>query len=198
MTRDERLKELVSIVNGVYFGMPGYDQRLSEMCSGFSSRGDGGGAKGNVSRPVEQQVIANMDEHRRDPAAEAQTDFDRRLSGALREAEALWEEYKRVAQPKLGVSKVTDPGCDLCSAIPCGCERCKALDSPHWCATRYTVERKEEPKPNRRGQQPKVHRFKLCSSCYEFQRDDRAGRLPTHDEVLDHAEGRRRRWKVGA
>lgn len=184
-TRDERLNELVAIVMGVRFGMPGYDQRLVEMCSGFPAGSGGSGSKGTVGRPVEAQVIANVDEHRRDPAQDALSDFDRKLEATLREAERLWDEYKRVAQPRMGVSKVVDPGCELCAKVP-----------EHYCATSYTIDI-EEPAKNKRAKAT-VHKMRLCSWCYQFQRPDRAGRLPNEGEVHAHAEGRRVRWKVGA
>jgi hypothetical protein len=195
-SRDERLNELVAIVNGIRWGMPGYDARLVEITGGFPAGGSGGGSKGTVSRPVEAQVIAAMDEHRTDPGAEAQADFDKRLEVALREAERLWDEYTKIAQPRMGSSMVAKPGCELCALVPCGCDRCNAQDHRHHCDALYTVE--QDMPAKRKGQQPTKRKVAVCSSCYEFQRADRAGRLPTHDEVLDHVEGRRRRWKVGA
>ena len=194
-SRDERLNELVSIVNGIRWGMPGYDQRLVELGAGFPGGSGGGGSKGTVGRPVEAQVIANVDEHRTDPAIEAQSEFDKRLEVALREAERLWAEYTKIAQPRMGSAMVTKPGCELCAVVPCGCDRCNAQDHRHHCDALYTVERET---PKRKGQPVTKRKIALCSSCYEFQRPDRANRLPSHDEVLDHVEGRRRRWKVGA
>ena len=196
MTRDERLNELVAIVNGIRFGMVGYDQRLAEMCAGFPAGSGGGGSKGGVGRPVEAQVIATIDEHRRDPAEDVSGDFDKRLSAALREAEALWAEYTRVTHRRMGVTRVSDPGCELCAQVPDNCERCvRSGVADHWCPTYAT---KEIPVPGRRGQPDTTRKVRLCSSCYEFAREDRANRLPDHAEVIDHAEGRRRRWKLGA
>lgn len=185
MTRDEKLAELVSIVTGILFGMPGYDQRLSELGGGFPAGSGSGNVKGSVGKPVEAQVIATMDERRGDPADQARSDFDKRLLATLREAEALWSEYRRISQPRMGVSKVADPGCELCNQVP-----------DHWCQTFATVEVTSTAK--RRGHDPTVRRVRLCSWCYQFARPNRANRMPTLDEVGLHAQGKRVRWKVGA
>jgi hypothetical protein len=53
----------------------------------------------------------------------------------------------------------------------------------------------------RKGGEALVRRVRVCLSCYKFQRPEHeggAGRLPDHGEVIDHAEGRRRRRKVAA
>ena len=215
-SRDERLNELVSIVNGIRWGMPGYDARLVEMSAGFPGGSGGGGSKGSVSRPIEAQLGLNTKPPKsgekedprwglNDPAAEAQREFERHLEATLERAEQLWDTYKRMSVSRVGVEKITDPGCELCAQVPCGgtmCARkgegpyrCQGVDD-HWCPTFATVERTIVSK--RKGQPDTVVKVRVCSSCYEFQRPDRANRLPTHDEVLDHVEGRRRRWKVGA
>ena len=195
-SRDERLRDILATTVGICYGMGGYDERLVSFGSGFPGGSGGGGSKGTVSRPVEAQVIATVDEHRADPAKEAQAEFDKRLEAAQRALNALWESYAKVATPRLGSSKIVDPGCELCAVVPCGCDRCSAQDHRHYCDVAYTVE--HEIPAKRKGQPPSVRKYRLCSNCYEFQRSDRAGRLPSHDEVLDHVEGRRRRWKVGA
>ena len=196
-SRDERLNELVSIVNGIRWGMPGYDARLVELSAGFPGGSGGGGSKGWHKSTVENQVEAILDKGRKDPAEEAQREFERHLEQTLERAEKLWDTYKRIALARKGVEKVADPGCELCAQVPDNCERCVRSDiADHWCPTYATVERTIVSK--RKGQPDTVVRIRVCSNCYEFARPDRADRLPTHDEVLDHVEGRRRRWKVGA
>lgn len=196
-SRDERLRDILSTAAGICYGMDAYDERLVQFGSGFPAGSGGGGSKGTVSRPVEAQVIATVDEHRSDPAMTLGTEFDKRLEAANRAMDALWDVYAKVATPKMGVAKVSDPGCELCAQVPDNCERCvrSGMDD-HWCPTFATVERTIVAK--RKGQPDAVVKTRLCSPCYEFARPDRAGRLPSHDEVLDHVEGRRRRWKVGA
>lgn len=170
-SRDERLNELVSIVNGIRWGMPGYDARLVELGSGFPGGSGGGGSKGSHADPTQRQVEAIIDDGRTDPAAKVAKDFERRLEAALHAAEDLWSEYKRVTQPRVGVSKLKDPGCELCAKV-----------AEHWCPTFGSLDV---------GAKPNQRRAKLCSWCYRFAVPSGQGRLPTDDEVLAHAEGRR-------
>lgn len=185
--RAQLLNELVSIVNGIKWGMPGYDERLAQMTAGFPAMSGGGGSKGTVSRPVEARLGLTNDGPTwglDDPAATWTADFEKRLERTLREAEKLWDEYKRVAHPKRGAGPTKDPGCELCAKVP-----------EHWCPTYSTI---EITVVGRKGAKPTVRRMPLCLWCYEFQRSDRAGRMPTDQEVQAHSEGRRVRWKVGA
>ena len=171
-SRDERLNELVSIVNGIRWGMPGYDARLVEMSAGFPGGSGGGGAtKGSHSDPVERQVEAILDDKRTDPAAKAQKDFERHLAQTLRAAEELWAVYKRVNAPQMGIGRMKDPGCELCAKV-----------ADHWCATFSTLEV---------GTKPNQRKAKLCAWCYRFAVPSGQGRLPNEDEVLAHAQGRR-------
>lgn len=184
-SRDERLNELVSIVNGIRWGMPGYDQRLVELSAGFRAGIGGGTAKGDHADPTCDQAAAIIEKNRKDPAKDAQDQFDKRLLAAERAFSDLWDVYSAVAHVRLGVSRVEDPGCELCNEVP-----------DHWCMTDTTIEVTSPPK--RKGQPPTVRKLRLCSWCYQFQRPDRAGRRPEYHEVERHARGLRVRWKVGA
>lgn len=187
--RQRLLNDLVAIVNGVRWGMPGYNTSIVEKSAGFPAGGSSGGSKGAVSRPVETRLGLNADVKNPewgmdDPAATWQGDFDKRLEKAWRAAEELWQEYKRVGHPKRGAGPMKDPGCELCAKVP-----------EHWCPTYATT---EVVTVGKKGAPDNVRRVPLCVWCYEFQRPDRAGRLPAEVEVVAHSEGRRVRWKVGA
>lgn len=185
VSRDERLARLAAIVEGIRWGMPCYDARLVEMAAGFPAGGSGGGSKGDHADPTCDQAAAIIDKHRRDPAKEARRRFDQRLEAAERVFGDLLHEYSEVTHVRMGKTKTEDPGCELCNQVP-----------DHWCMTYATV--KVTSKPKRKGEEPIVRPVRLCSWCYSHQRPDRAGRMPSHDEVLLHAQGRRVHWKVGA
>ena len=191
-SRDERLRDILSTAAGICYGMGGYDARLVEFGSGFPAGSGGGGSKGTVSRPVERMALESWEEslkpkteRKEDPVHKAQAEFNKRLEAAHRAMEALWDSYAEVATPRAGVSKVTDPGCELCAQVP-----------DHWCPTFATVKRTNPPK--RKGQEPVVVKLRLCDWCHQFARPDRADRLPEHDDLVKHSRGQRVRWKVGA
>ena len=210
MTIDPRavpdpLRTVAELTHAMLVGRPAFEQRLSELAGGYPSQGEG--APGNAANggPTQSLALTHVHGGRVDakgralPAAVDVADmeraaFERDLRKALEHAGAMWARYQRITNTRLGVEKLTDPGCELCAKVPCGCDRCNALTGPHWCAARYTIDHTVEPK--RKGQLPTTRPMKLCGSCYSFQRPDQAGRLPSHDDVLDHVEGRRRRWKA--
>lgn len=196
-----RLTDLATGAAALLDGNPAWVQRLGELRGGFPNHGDGGHG-GTGDGPTLAAVIASVDEHRTDVADTLRTEFERHIALAAAEVEAALRVYDRVVQRRLGVAKIEDPGCELCAKVPCGgtmCKpvkggitRCEAIDARHFCAKFASV---PVITPGRKGKPDTVTRVTLCSSCYDFQRPDAAGRLPTHDEVLDHVEGRRRRWK---
>lgn len=193
----DQLEALARIATAMHHGRAIFDTRLDEIGGGYPSAG--GGNHGNAANggPTLAAVIANVDEGRADVAASERAEWDRNLRKALEHAAALWAQYQRLGQVRNAAPKLVDPGCELCAQVPCGDPKCRcaAIDGRHYCPTRYTVERVVVSK--RKGVADKVEPIGVCSSCYEFQRADRAGRLPSHDEVLDHVEGRRRRYSVG-
>lgn len=189
-------RALAEIATALHLGSGAFHARLDELGAGYPSAGGGGTGNAAGGGPTLAAVIARLDERRPDVAAQERAAWERDLHKALEHAGALWARYQRITHTRLGVEKLTDPGCELCAKIPCGCDRCSALSAPHWCAARYTVDHEEPAKPGRKGQAPTKRKLALCSSCYAFQRPDRFGRLPDHGEVLDHAEGRRRRRRA--
>lgn len=190
----DKLQALAELSAAMYHGRDGFEERLGEIAGGFPGGGGGGGASELDS--VEAAVDARVYGGQVDVAEAERAAWERDLRKSLDHALSAWERYKRIVQPRLGVARLTDPGCELCATVPCEDPRCRcsAIDVRHWCATRYTVDIETPAKRN--GDRPTVRRLRLCSSCYAFQRPDRAGRLPSHDEVLDHVEGRQRRWKA--
>jgi hypothetical protein len=197
-------RALAEIATALHLGSGAFRQRLDELAGGYPSAGEG--APGNAANggPTLAAVIANLDEHRTDVADVERAAYERDLRKALEHAAAMWARYQRVTNTRLGVDKITDPGCELCAKVPCGgslCDkpkgtssyRCETVDA-HWCPVYATVELREESR--RKGQPDSLRKVALCSSCFEFNRPSRAGRLPTHDEVLDHVQGRRRRWRA--
>jgi hypothetical protein len=199
-TEHDKLAALAQIAAAMHHGRPAFEQRLDEMAGGYPSKGDGGSGSSEDGGPVVAAVIAAVDDHRVDVAQLEQAEWERALRRALDAAAVVWEMYKRVAHPRPGVPRMTDPGCELCAKVPDDCERCtKSGVNQHWCPTYCTVEIPIPPK--RKGAEPLVRRVRVCISCYKFQRPEHeggAGRLPDHSEVIDHAEGRRRRRKASA
>lgn len=192
--RADPLRSLAELTSAMLHGREGFEHRLGEMGGGYPSNGGGGNGSASGGGPTLAAVIATVDERRDDVARAEWSAWERDLRKALEYAGAMWARYQRIVNVRMGVERLTDPGCEPCSQIPCGCDRCSALNAPHWCPTRYSVDVTEPSK--RKGGAPTKRTVRLCSACYEFQRPDRAGRLPEHSDVLDHAENRRRRWKV--
>jgi hypothetical protein len=203
----DKLTELALLAATLHDGDPAFRQRLGEMSGGFPSQGDGGhGGSASSGGPTLAAVIAKIDDRRSDVADLERSTYERHIGRALTELQAALRVYDRIVQRRIGVSKLEDPGCELCAKVPCGGTLCKVskdgtyrcelmADARHWCAKYASV---PVITAGRKGQPDVVTRVVLCSSCYEFNRPDAAARLPTHDEVLDHVEGRRRRWKVPA
>lgn len=201
------LRSLAEMSAAMHHGRDAFDQRLDELGGGYPSAG-GSGATRTASEggPTAAQAMTHipggvLDKQgrpvpvRSDVAELERKAWERELHKALEHASAMWARYQRIVNVRLGVEKLTDPGCELCAQVTEGhCDRCNALTAPHWCAARYTIDHTEPAK--RKGQTPTTRKLALCSSCYSFQRPDQAGRLPDHGDVLDHAEGRRRRWKA--
>ncbi|MCA1572723.1 MAG: hypothetical protein LC798_20995 [Chloroflexi bacterium] len=205
----DRLDALARITAAMLHGRAIREQRLDELGGGYPTAGGNGTGNADNGGPTAANALARirggrLDEHGNplpvavDVAHTERVAWERDLRKALEHAAALWAQHLRLGQLRDGAPKLTDPGCELCAQVPCDnpkC-RCSAIDGRHYCPTRYTVEVVDEPKPNRKGTAPTVRLVGVCSSCYEFQRADRAGRLPDHGEVLDHVEGRRRRYSV--
>jgi hypothetical protein len=76
---------------------------------------------------------------------------------------------------------MTDVGCELCARVP-----------EHRCPVYGVVEVVTESKAKRT--EPQRHTLRLCEWCYTFNWPSRAGRLPVHEEVVAHSEGRKVRW----
>ena len=168
VTRDEKLEQIASTAVGVRFGMGAFSERLEEMSAGIPARGQGQGAKGDHSDPTWQAVEK--------PGKTAVTRFDRRVEEAHRAIEKLYDAYTEIAQPKRGIERLSDPGCEWCAAAA------KAKGSPvpdHWSPVYGYV---QFPGSKRR--------WRVCTWCYRFA-VSRVGRRPEVEELWAHAEGRR-------
>ena len=124
-----------------------------------------------------------------DVEARERAEWDNDLRRALEAASVLWARYQRIVQPRRGLVEMAEPSCELCDQVP-----------DHSCAKYASVEVVTPAKS--KGAKDSVRRLVLCSWCYQWQRPDRAGRLPTLAQVTAHAEGRRVRWtgngRIGA
>lgn len=167
------LDELEELALGIHFGRRAWEDRLRDYSAGVPSRGEGGRGGAELT-PTEAGAASSMG-GQADPAAELRADFERHVHRALAEVRAAFRTYLQ-AQPRPGLLKLADPGCELCAQIP-----------GHWCATYATIEEVEPPK-TRHGR-PTVRRIRLCSWCHQFRRPDRADRLPTLAEVELHSRG---------
>ncbi len=205
-TTPDPLRALAELSAAMHHGRDAFEQRLDELAGGYptASEGVSGEYQGRGGGPTLAAIVGALDDKRSDVGDLERKAWERDLHKALENAGAMWARYQRIVNVRLGVEKVKDPGCDLCARVPCGgtmCPRhkgsgpyrCETIDA-HWCPVYASIEVTED---GPRGTSI-TRKVALCSSCYEFQRADRAGRLPSHDEVLDHAEGRRRRWRAGA
>jgi len=189
------LRQLAELTTAMHHGRDAFEHRLDELGGGFPSAGQGSPGNAANGGPTLAAVIAAVDDHRTDIADIERKGWERDQRKALEHVGAMWARYQRIVNVRMGVAMMTDPGCDLCAKVPCGdpkC-RCSALDGRHYCETFATVTVVEPSK--RKGQPDTERKVKLCVSCHDFNRERCAGRLPTHDEVLDHVEGRKRRWK---
>lgn len=173
MTRDEKLAELANIAVGIRFGMAAFDDRIEEMSAGIPARGQGQGAKGDHSDPTWRAFEK--------PGRTATTRIDRRVDDAHRAIEKLYAAYAEIAQPKRGIDRLSDPGCEWCAAAA------KAKDSPvpdHWAPVYGFV---TFPGSKRK--------WRVCTWCYRFA-VSRVGRRPEVEELWAHAEGKRVYVKV--
>ena len=202
------LHELFKYAAAMWHGRAAFDQRLDELVGGYPSAGEGSPGNAALGGPTAAAVVADMSPcracekakrtcppaHKVKPADKAKTAWERHIAQSLEEAGKAWAVYAAVANERLGVAMVKDPGCDLCAKVPCENPKCRcaAIDNRHWCPVFGSVEVVEK---GARGAITK-RIYKLCVSCHDFQRPRCAGRLPSHDEVLDHVEGRKRRWKA--
>ncbi len=194
MTRDQKptTADLARLATLMHAGAPALEHRLDEMGGGFPSAGDGGRGNSAEGGPTATQALAHLHGGRTDDdgralpgttdvAVKERAEWERDLLRAIVAAEALWDRYVRLVQPRRGLVEMAEPTCELCDQVP-----------DHSC-TRYASVEVVTPARSKR-EKDTVRRLVLCSWCYQWQRPDRAGRLPNTGEVTAHAEGRRVRW----
>lgn len=171
MTRDEKLAELADIAVGIRFGMAAFDDRLREMSAGIPARGQGLGPKGDHSDPTWRAYDK--------PGKAAASKLTSRVDAAHEAMKDLYATYAEIAQPKHGLEKLTDPGCEWCT---------QAANDP------------KSPKPDHRCEvyghitievAGKKTRVRVCEWCYRFWLPSRADRKPTMPELWAHALGQR-------
>lgn len=179
---DDKLAALADIVTAMHHGRPALDHRLDELAGGYSSKGTGAGTGELTSAEAgaESAIEGQQDTAKREREA-----YLRDIAASLDKAARAWERYTRLVQPRDGVEKESDPGCDLCAEV-----------EGHWCAVYGARVILTEPK-SKKGR-PQVRVLRLCQWCFQFTWPSRAGRLPEHEEVIAHSEQRRVNWKGGA
>lgn len=203
----DKLEALAAVATALHDGRHAFEERLNELGGGYP----GGGSRGGDESPADDHEpvaapsglmrckvdreewpctaarLSKMAEARRqqeDVAARERREFERELEASLGAAARAWARYKRVVEPRAGVVKLTDPGCDLCTKVP-----------GHWCPV-YGV-RVILTEPKSRGAKAKTEAVRLCDWCFRCTWESRMGRLPTTDEVVAHSEGRRVNWRGG-
>ncbi len=167
------LAALVQVSAAMLHGRPALERRLGDFAGGYPS------GRRSVS-------AGSSDDSRSAPEDAAERErrkWLREVSSSLDAACRAWDTYVRLCEPKAGVVKLTDPGCDLCAPVP-----------GHWCPAYGTRVVVSGPSTKRK---PEVRTLRLCEWCYQFTWPSRAGRLPTLEEVTAHAAGRRVRWHGG-
>jgi hypothetical protein len=171
VTRDEKLKQLAATAAGVCFGMAAFDDRLKEMAAGIPARAQGPGPKGDHSDPTWRAFDK--------PGQAAGSNLNAKVDAAYAAIEDLYAAYAALAQPKRGIEKLTDPGCEWCT---------QAAADP------------KSPKPDHRCEvyghitievAGKKTRVRVCEWCYRFWLPSRADRPPTTAELWAHALGQR-------
>lgn len=180
----DKLAALAQLTTALHHGRPAFERRLGELKAGYRSRGEGGGgAGGSELTPAEAGAESRM-EGQTDTAEQVEAEYLRELTSSFDAACRAYERWKRVVQPREGVAKLTEPGCELCAQVP-----------DHWCPVfGFRVVMSE---PETRRDRSTFRTLWLCEWCFTRTWPSRMGRLPTHDEVVAHAEGRRVFWHGG-
>lgn len=181
MARPDRLEALLHevcvLASAVWWGMPGWRARVQEMSDGGLPSGGDGSMGASGADPVSSQ-LDERGRRRMDPAERERRDLERAAEACQRAMSVLWNTYARTASTRVPPARMEDPGCEMCAMVP-----------DHWCPTYVTI----ETPVNRKGR-PLTKKMRLCFWCYRRQRPSEQGgwgRLPSHDEVQAHAEGRR-------
>lgn len=174
---DDKLAALADIVTAMHHGRPALEHRLNELAPGYPGKGDGGGSNAPEDDDEPKPVFD-------DPATKERKAYLRDLERSLDHAARAWERYTRLVQPRDGIEKQADPGCDLCAEV-----------EGHWCAVYGARVIMTEPR-SKKGR-PQIRVLRLCQWCFQFTWPSRAGRLPEHEEVVAHSEQRRVNWKGG-
>lgn len=180
----DKLAALAQVTTAMLHGRPALDHRLDELGAGCRGRSEGvrGEAELTQAEAAAERVLAG--ESQEDVAERERREFERELTSSLDAACRAWERYKRVVEPRDGVAKLAEPGCELCAKVP-----------NHWCPVYGFKVVMTEPVTKR--DRPKFHTLWLCEWCLTRTWPSRMGRLPTNDEVTAHAEGRRVNWRGG-
>jgi hypothetical protein len=176
------VRALAEITAALSLGRPALEARIGQLGGGYTSAGGGGGS-GELT-PTEAGAESAMS-GAPDTAKRELDDWKRAIGRSLDEACRALEQYRRLVQPRDGIEKMADPGCELCAKVPA-----------HWCPIYGARIIMTEP-TSKKGR-PTYHTLLLCQWCFQFTWPSRAGRLPEHDEVIAHAEGRRVGWHGGA
>lgn len=177
-TEDDQLAALAEVAAALHHGRSALDARIGQLGGGYTSASGGGGSGELVGA---ESALADGT----DVAKQELDRWKRAIKRSLDEACRALDQYRRLVQPREGIEKLADPGCELCAKVPA-----------HWCPVYGSRIIMTEPTA-KRGR-PTYRTLLLCQWCFQFTWPSRAGRLPEHDEVAAHAEGRRVRWHGGS
>ena len=175
--RDQKLAELADIAVGIRHGIAAFDDRLEEMGPGINPRGQGRGAKGGHSTPVEDAVER--------PARAVTSRLDRIIDAAHALALDMDAAYAEIARTQRGLPAKGEPSCAWCAEA---------------VAAAAKVEKKEGKAPipldyrsrtylfaeERKGDKV-IGKVLVCEWCYRFNL--RHERKPTIEERWIHAQG---------
>lgn len=198
--REKHLQDSLDRLTEVRWGLQAYLDRVAEWSDDGFPSGGSGSSSSSFGRPTEARLD---DEGRRhpDPAKAELRAFDRQVDRMFVESRKLHKLWANVCDPPTPAARQSDPGCELCAEISLArptplCKACRphrACDEHggygHWSPTYVTTD-VEVGTPKK----PKAARLALCYWCWHKTRPvERGGwgRIPTKDERLAHAEGRR-------
>ncbi|HEX5879778.1 MAG TPA: hypothetical protein VF468_15915 [Actinomycetota bacterium] len=211
MTRDEKLAQLAEIAVGIRYGMAAFDERLDEMGPGIGPRGNGRGAKGGVSRPVETEALAPFPDecpkcgaavpagsdacpgckHARKGRRPAPVVTSARLDRIVDAAHALILDldaaYGEIARAQRGLPAKGEPSCGWCQEAVHAAAKVEAKEGKAPIPLDYRS-RTYLFAQERKGDKV-VGKVLVCEWCYRF--DKRHDRKPTIEERWIHAQGGR-------
>lgn len=167
---DDPVKTLAELATAMYHGRAAFEQRSGELAAGYPGGRGGNGDSDGPDRWLQPNQVAER--------------WERHMRQALEDAYRAWKVYEQVSTPRVGATKLADPGCDLCAQV-----------EGHFCEVFGVRVIMTEPKTKRA--RPEIRILRLCEWCFTRVYPSRMGRLPRPDEVAAHARGLKVRWHGG-